>query len=176
MKIHTFAERLAWGEAAGDEPFWEDIYRRAFGDFVSCSRNGAGNVAQSLGIDRWVHLSSGKTLLVDEKKRDRTDTSDVALEFLSNDRTGALGWIEKDLQIDFLAYGFIPLRVAYLFPWATLRRAWRARGEGWKKQYRIIKANNPGYSTHSVCVPTDVLLRTLADAMRVTLPAVGGAA
>lgn len=168
--IHSFEESLAWGEEASAEPFWDAVYRKAFPDLVTISRNAANNSAQRLGIDRWIHLSSGKTLTVDEKRR-KLDRQDILLEYLSNDRTNAPGWIEKDLQIDFLAYAFVESGRCYLFCWPMLRRTWIAFKEEWLHRayaedpgFRLIEARNRGYTTKSIAVPTTVLLSAVKNA------------
>lgn len=177
--IHSFKESLAWGEEASAEPFWEAVYRRAFPDMVSLSRNNAHNTGQRLGIDRWISLSSGKVLAIDEKRR-RIERDDILLEYRSNDRTGAPGWINKDLQIDFLAYAFIESRRCYLFPWLLLRRAWLRFGEEWHHKafgrelgFTLIEAQNPGYVTKSVAVPTSLLLAAVKNASIIDLAASG---
>jgi len=175
VTVHRFDDSLAWGEQAAHEPFWDAIFRKAFPDFVSMASNSSHNSAQYRGIDRWVHLSSGQTLTIDIKARGK-ERPDILLEVISNDRTNTPGWIEKDLAIDFLAYGFVESRVAYLFPWQSLRRAWRTNREAWtanahagRDGFFYAKAPNPGYHTHSVCVPTRALRGAVATALMVTL-------
>ena len=130
---HSFRESLERGESARNEPFWLAVYQKAFPGLVSTVRNdcrnqSAGNAAQYAGIDRWLCMSSGKVIAVDEKVRDK-DYGDILLEYLSNDRTNAPGWIEKDLAIDWLAYAVMPSKRCYLFPWLLLRRSWVVYGE-----------------------------------------------
>jgi len=161
--IHNFKECLEWGESVADEPFWLQVYQRAFPTLAAVTKNMSAGDAQNRGIDRVLLLQNGRSLYVDEKKRTR-DYGDILLEFVSNDRTGAPGWIEKDLQIDFLAYAFIPSGRCYLFPWHQLRRAWRQMGEEWKKRCRLVTAENLTYKTHSIAVPTEELLRMVARA------------
>lgn len=167
---HSFAASLAWGEEASTEPFWEAVYRKAFPGLVTISRNAADNAAQRLGIDRWIHLGNGKTLTVDEKRRKR-ERPDVLLEYLSNDRSGAVGWIEKDLPIDFLAYGYVESGRCLLFPWPFLRRAWLHWAPEWKRKakareggFQCVEACNATYSTHSIAVPTSLLLAAVKNA------------
>lgn len=168
--VHDFHERLAWSEAASDDPIWEAFYRQAFKDFMSCSRNSGNNLGQQNGIDRFINLSTGKTLTVDEKKRSHSNTGDVALEYVSNDQRNTLGWVAKPSQMDYLAYAWWPARKCVLLPFPLLRRAWLVRGDSWVRKYRTISAPNHGYNTLSVVVPTDVLRQTIADALWVTLP------
>lgn len=160
---HDFHERLAWGEQAGDEPFWDAVYNKAFHGVVAIQRNSGKNLGQYLGVDRWIMLSNGQTLRVDEKKRSR-EYGDIALEYLSNDRTGAKGWIEKDLPIDWLAYAFMATGRCYLFPWPVLRRIWGEHGEEWKRKHGTKVADNRDYRTHFVPVPISVLLDAVRQA------------
>jgi hypothetical protein len=97
--IHDFKERLEFSESASGEPFWDAIYRKAFPGMVSHMPCPGDTQSQRLGIDRLILLSSGRVLAIDEKKREQ-DYNDILLEYLSNDSTGAPGWIEKELQID----------------------------------------------------------------------------
>lgn len=167
---HDFEERLAWGESMADEPFWEQIYRQAFPTFSAMAKNEAEGNAQRCGIDRVILLQSGRSLYVDEKKRSIRDTGDFLLEFLSNDRTGAPGWIEKDLQIDYLAYAFIPVQRCYLFPWHCLRGAWLTNKVAWLGQFKPKIARNRTYGTHSLPVPRGVLVSAVVQTLRVQLP------
>ena len=130
---------------------------------------------QRLGIDRIVQLGSGRTLKIDEKKRER-DYGDILLEFVSVDRTNAPGWMEKDLQIDYLAYAFLPSQRCYLLPWNMLRRVWANWGRMWISYgaknlggFDIVAAANRGYQTWSVAVPTKVLTTAIKNAMVIQL-------
>jgi len=116
-----------------------------------------------MGIDRIIMLANGQSISIDEKKRGKV-YGDILLEYISVDTTGAPGWIEKDLVIDYLAYAFIPSKRCYLFPWLLLRRAWRQFGEGWKEKYCKIIAQNNGYQTISVAVPIEILQAAVASA------------
>ena len=110
------------------------------------------NDNQRRGVDRVIQLSNGHTLYVDEKKRAK-DYSDILLEYVSVSTTGAPGWMEKDLAIDYLAYAFMPSKRVYLFPWLMLQRAWQHHRIEWIENFRIIKAQNNSYETLSVAVP-----------------------
>ena len=153
---HDFRERLAWSESQSDEPFWDAVYRKAFPNMVFHHASTGDTQSQRQGIDRLIHLTNGRTLYIDEKKREK-DYPDICLEYISVDRTGAPGWIEKDLNIDFLAYAFMPAKKCFLFPWLQLRRAWLHFGKEWKARYFNPKAQNRGYTTISVAVPIDVV-------------------
>lgn len=156
LATHEFEAQLAWSEKQGDEPFWEAVYRKAFPNMVGHMMASGDTKSQRNGVDRLVYLSNDKILRIDEKKR-RTVYPDILLEYLSVDKTGAPGWIEKDLTIDYLAYAFMPTKTCYLFDWLMLKRAWQQFGSQWKQEYKNIEAKNVGYSTWSVAVPLDKL-------------------
>jgi hypothetical protein len=169
--LNDFQADLEFGNHASEAPFWEHVYQKAFPDLLAHIQTSEDSPSQRLGIDRILHLRSGKTLLIDEKKR-RGEWSDILLEYVSNDRTGAPGWMEKDnLLIDYLAYAFMPSQCVYLFPWQMLRRAWLAHRIEWielgkKKRHGFVHvaAVNPTYQTHSVAVPRQYLLRMVSTA------------
>lgn len=160
---HNFRERLNMSIAASDEPFWSAVYEKAFPDMVNHMLCNGDTVSQRMGIDRVIHLSNGRNLRIDEKKRDKV-YPDILLEYLSNDQTGAPGWIEKPLFIDYLAYAFMPTQTVYLFDWLMLKRAWSHYGPTWKRQYRHIEAQNVGYKTKSIAVPIKVVQRAINTA------------
>jgi len=166
--IHDFQERLEYSETASDEDFWDAVYRKAFPDMLWHKLCSGDTQSQRLGIDRLVFLKSGRVLAVDEKKREK-EYPDILLEYLSNDQTGALGWIEKDLLIDYLAYAFMPPRRVYLFPWDMLRRAWLHYKSEWLQKYKIPPARNNGYCTHSVAVPIQELRNAVTAAAIIQL-------
>jgi hypothetical protein len=54
-----------------------------------------GNTSsQRQGIDRVIHLANGQTIYIDEKKR-ASVYPDILLEYISVDKTGALGMIDS---------------------------------------------------------------------------------
>lgn len=168
VKTHEFHERLNFSMKASHEPFWQEVYSVAFPDMEWAEVCSAKCKGQELGIDRLIYLKSGKVLKIDEKKRER-DYGDIFLEYVSNDQTGALGWIEKELQIDYLAYAFMPSKTCHLFPWQILRRAWITNKHRWLKRYKTRSAKNKTYYTLGVPIPTNVLKTAAKDAMTVTL-------
>lgn len=175
--MNDLDQDLAFSEMARNERFWGEVYRRAFPDMMHSYLNARDNGAQRCGIDRIILLRSTRAVKIDEKVR-REDYGDIALEYLSNDRTGVPGWMEKDLLIDYLAYGVLPRRTAYLFPWEMLRRAWVhyrdewiAAGEAHRDGFKIVRAHNPGYVTLSVAVPLKLLRSKVSAASVIELPA-----
>lgn len=165
-KVHDFKERLAFSEAASEEPFWEAVYRKAFPSVQVIAPVHADCELQRKGVDRVLTLDNGRTLYVDEKKRSG-EWDDVLLEYVSNDSTGAPGWIAKPLMIDYLAYAFMPTRRCLLLPWYPLQRAWLLHKEQWLGQYRAVHAQNPGYRTLCLPVPIPVLMKAVVRALAV---------
>jgi len=167
--MNDFNADLKYGELASHETFWEDIYKIAFPDMAFSVLSTAGkSQSQNLGIDRIIHLKSGKTLYIDEKKR-RTKYNDILLEYRSNDKKNTAGWMFKQLHIDYLSYAFMPTREVYLFDWQTLRRVWLDNGKQWKEKYGLRVAKNKGYNTLSVPVPITVLLEKMNNALVIKL-------
>lgn len=156
MRQHDFVERLAYSERASHEPFWDAVYRKAFHNMVNHMPCPGDAASQRMGIDRLVFLANGKTVAIDEKKREGV-YGDIYLEYISVDTNNTPGWIEKDLAIDYLAYAFMPIQRVYLFPWDVLRRAWLRFGNRWKAVYACRSAQNNGYKTWGVCVPISVV-------------------
>lgn len=168
LQVHGFREQLAFSEAASDEPFWDAVYKKAFPNMVNHMVCSGDTHSQRIGIDRLILLSSGRTLAIDEKKR-REEYNDILLEYVSVDTTGAPGWIEKDLMIDYLAYAFMKSQRVYLFDWLALRRAWLHYRDEWKRKYQVIVAQNNGYKTLSLAVPKETLRAAVSLAMVVQL-------
>jgi len=167
--IHDFDEELEYSEKASEESFWFDVYKKAFPNMVNCMSGWGDTESQRKGIDRVILLANGKTLYVDEKKR-RKVYRDFLLEYISVDKTGAPGWMEKELNIDYLAYAFMPIKRCYLLPWPLLRRAWLHFKNDWLNKYPIKPAENKGYKTLSVAVPRNIVIQAIKRAVIIQLP------
>lgn len=165
--VHSFADSLAKSNTYADAPWWAEVYRKAFPGFdvMQCMRSDGW--AQRAGIDRRIHLNSGKTIEVDEKVRER-DWPDFLLERWSDEGRRTPGWIQKDLRCDFIAYAFVPSRVCHLLPFPLLRRAWTKHGRAWAQRHETVRARNNGYVTASVAVPIGEVYAALSGAMAVT--------
>src|ERR1043165_1536712 len=121
MTVHDFNESLAKSHAEQDAPYWQIVYRKAFGDRLQTIQNVRNDGwAQRGGIDRLLMLTDGTVLKVDEKVREK-DWPDVLLEIWSDRDRRKEGWALKDLTCDFIAYAFVPSQTCYLFPWQLLR-------------------------------------------------------
>ncbi len=168
--MNNFQDQLAYSEQASDEGFWDKVYKKAFPDMAFSVLNTAGkSMSQNLGIDRIIHLKSGKTLYIDEKKR-KAKWNDILLEYKSNSNKDINdGWMNKQLHIDYLAYAFMSTKEVYLFDWQTLRRVWLENGKEWAKAYTRKEADNGYYKTYSLPIPINVLMKEMNNAIVVTI-------
>jgi hypothetical protein len=172
---HVFADSLATSHAHADAPWWPIVYKMAFPTSTGTRDQRADGWAQRAGIDRFVDLSDGTSLKIDEKVRTK-DYPDILLERWSSRESRTPGWIQKDLSCDFIAYAFIPTETCYLLPFQVLRRVWREQGREWiakaeqkdkdkRHGFAVVEAENPTYTTESITVPIPVLLDAIRDAL-----------
>lgn len=168
QQVHDFKQQLAYSAKSSTEPFWDAIYKKAFPSMVAHVRCEGDFQSQRRGVDRLIYLSSDRVLRIDEKKR-TGNWPDILLEYISIDTSGSPGWIEKELSIDYLAYAFMPTQRVYLLPWLLLQRSWVQFGTEWKQKYKTITAQNKGYKTLSVAVPTKIVLSAIAQATIIQL-------
>lgn len=168
MTVHDFGEQLAWSHSQSDQPWWGEVYRKAFPNLATMVTVKANGWAQQGGIDRVLTLTSGRQVTVDEKVR-RHDYGDILLERWSDRDRRKAGWVQKELACDFIAYAFSVTGRCYLLPFHTLRMAWRTHGEDWIvnatmgiEGFTLVEAQNRGYVTQCIAVP----VATLLDAMR----------
>lgn len=171
--MNHFDADLAYSHDRSDEPRWESVYREAFPGFTAMIDLRGDGWWQRAGIDRRVCLRDSTTLTVDEKVR-RIDyqQDDILLEYYSNWERRTPGWVAKDLACDYIAYAIVPSETCYLLPVKQLRRAWQVNRHEWvgagkasADGFRFVSASNPGYHTHSVCVPRRVLMDAIRDAL-----------
>lgn len=175
---HNFYESLAASHAAEDLPLWAECYKKAFPSMVAMVNHRQDGPHQRAGIDRSIVLANSKHITIDEKVRFRNKRTgkvydDIAIEYLSNDKTGAPGWVCKPLLCDYIAYAIAPLGKCYLLPVAQLQAAWE-KHSNWilnKSGFQIIKARNitptGQYDTVSVCMSPEYVLRLINSAMQI---------
>lgn len=167
QKQHDFNDSLAASHRASDLPIWEQIYRASFPNFLAMVDHREDGEHQRAGIDRSVILENSKQLLIDEKIRWKA-YPDIAVEWLSNDRTGAPGWACKPLRADYIAYAIAPLGRCYMLPVIQLQQAWKRKGEFWIATCFSVVAPNKGYNTLSAAVKVEDLFMEIGRALRVS--------
>lgn len=163
---HDFVECLTRSHEQSEDPIWERVYKNAFHNFGTMYSVKDDGWAQRGGIDRMVTLTSGRTLAIDEKCRFK-DYGDILVEVYSNEAKKIAGWACKDLACDFIAYGVFPQsgnKRCYLIPFIPFRKAVKDNGRDWGREYGYKRAQNNGYVTTSIPVPTDVLFQAVTDA------------
>lgn len=168
ITIHLFDEQNAFSQSCEVTAFLDRFYISAFPNVARHEFN-TDPQRQQAGIDRIIHLIGGDDVYIDEKIRRKT-YQDFMLEYLSNDVTGKAGWMNKDLDIDYIAYVWLESRSGYLIPWQELTRAWTYAGDGWLKRYRRYPAQNNGYKTWCVAVPRRNVLSLIEGYRFVRVP------
>lgn len=159
-KINNFITDDEWSKTV--DSFWQAFYKKAFPCMVNMMSCPGRYESQRRGIDRVIMFSNGRIIKVEEKAR-REASKDILLEYIANDKTNAPGWIEKDLEVDYLAYAFISTKTGYLFDWPILKLTWTRFKHDWIKRYKIPPAHNNGYDTLSVAIPTNELLGAISN-------------
>jgi hypothetical protein len=196
MTVHTFERSFDIGNRDNAAPFWEDVYRNRFINYENHVTTRQLHLDGTLtykqyrtleddGVDHIITLTNGSKFRVDAKNRQISyghyGVEDIGLEFISNDggqynhknkprrfaHGCTLGWIEKDLRTAYIAYAFIPDKLAIVLEFSTLRQAWIQHGDTWVSQYLVKPSknedNNRRWNTWSVYVPTDVLMQAYTE-------------
>ena len=170
--VNDFHECLKFSHEAEELPFWGEVYHRAFPNMATMINHRQDGWHQRAGIDRSIILDNSKQILVDEKVRGRNRKTnkvypDIALEYISNDRTGTPGWVCKPLQADYIAYAIAPFGQCFLLPVIQLQAAWNKRKTDWLNEYGSKPAKNDGYYTWFCPVPEKVLFWAIGQELRI---------
>lgn len=118
---------------------------------------------QRKGIDKIIHFPNGRFITIDEKKR-RTDYGDILLELWSVYEHRKPGWLFYS-QCDYIVYAILIANKIYLLPLLLLQMAWKNNKLEWQQVYERKVAENSGYTTHNIAIPTDVLLQAIRNEM-----------
>lgn len=170
--MHVFAEDLKYSHDCEDLPYWREIYSKAFPTMIAMHCHRRDGQQQRAGIDRSIILENSKQILVDEKAR-RQSYGDILLEYVSNDRTGSPGWVEKLLLADYIAVAHTDTGKAWLLPVIQLQSAWARHKAEWTAKFlernkgKPIIAPNPGYNTLSIGVSECDLFCAIGRCLRV---------
>lgn len=170
MITHDFTECLEQSHQCEDAPYWIEIYQNAFPNLQAAISHRKDGQHQRNGIDRSLILDNGKQLFVDEKARFGkygAYRGDILLEYVSNNVTGALGWVEKPLLADYIAVAFTVSGHAFLLPVPQMQAAWQKHKDEWVSKYSVPPAQNRSYQTLNCCVPTSELYAAIGKMLRV---------
>jgi hypothetical protein len=172
-KLHSFTEQLTYSHSMSAAPWWEAVYRKAFGQLASMADIREDGWSQRSGVDRIVVLKSGKIIKIDEKVA-RSVYPTLPLERWSSIEDRTPGWVQKPIDADFIAYAEAPTGEVYLLPVQLLQRAWRTIGKTkWVKLYPSLHVKNIGYTTIIVPVPKSEVFRAIQDAILVQHDPIG---
>lgn len=171
--MNDFYACLQESHEAEDLPLWETVYREAFPNVVAIVSHRKDGFWQRSGIDRSIILETSKQILIDEKARGRNRRTgrvyeDIALEYISNDQTGALGWVCKPLMCDYIAYAIIPNGICYMLPVLQLQLAWERNKDRWLEDYGSRQAINKNYNTLFCPVPHRDLYAAIGGGLRIS--------
>lgn len=160
--MHDFQTDLEYSLEERENDLFDRFYYRVFPglDSIELVRD---MKRQRLGIDKVLCFKSGKQVTIDEKKR-RTDYGDILLELWSVWERRKRGWLYT-CQCDYIVYAIMPSKTVYLLPSLLVKRAWWANRGEWLAVYPEIPAENPGYTTKSIAIPTDILIRAIKSEM-----------
>jgi len=160
MIMHDFEKQLAQAEIDQDLPWLIDFYKWFFPDFQSREKI-FDLTRQKWGIDTIIHTKTN-SYNIDEKFRE-SDYGDMLLEYISNDSTKALGWVEKPSKTDYIAYVVKPKHKVIMLPAKTLREIWLANKSEWLARYESKSCKNQTYNSHNCPVPYGVLFNKLLE-------------
>ena len=172
--VHHFRDQLEYSATLSDEPAWVEFYQRLWPDLVAAVRLDQNGQGQRDGLDRVVHLPSGRCFTIDEKKRAK-DYGDVLLEDWSvwygdRDPRNKIGWaLDNHKRCDFVAYAIPSSGKCYFMPFEILRLAFVANRADWERlpspNGRRPDVKNVGYVTRNIAVPWPTLRMALVQQM-----------
>lgn len=176
--IHDFSTCLKQSHDAEDLPVWNDVYKKAFPSMVGMISYRQDGFWQREGVDRGILLENTKQIFIDEKVRGTNKITnkvynDISLEYVSNDTTGAPGWVCKQLRADYIAYLIAPIGKCYLLPVIQLQQVWKLYGREWRTRprqgdsYGERPARNSGYKTWFCPVPVPELFSKIGSLLRI---------
>ncbi len=171
---YDFKEQLQKSEAPALEEGWLVAYRGYFGEVKSLTKMDSLYV-QRQGFDRVLVDGYGRAWNIEEKA-DFYDNDRIALEYVSNTTTGALGWVTKPTNAHYVAYRKVLNGQVWLWSVPNVQRAWSQHGprliEAAKsRQLGFVhgEARNEGYSSLCACVPIQYWQRALRTSTEVKL-------
>lgn len=160
--MNYFKVDLEYSLESSENEMFDNFYYRVFPGIKEISF-AEDMETQRKGIDKVIYFESGNSFTIDEKKR-RVDYGDILLELWSVDKKKR-GWLFTS-QCDYIVYAVMPTNKIYLLPTILLKKAWYENQECWESRYRYIYAQNEGYVTTSIAIPTQILLNAISNEMQ----------
>ena len=156
------------------EPFWKNHYFAKFPD-MAAFHNAKCKIVQTNGIDRIVRLTNANMVRVEEKINEKPQGENIShgqwllsLETISNDKSGAPGWMNKRLFCDWFVTGYVKENVSFWVKYSLLREVWKKHRVAWMAEAdrnserkgdarfegpKVWKIPNEGYTTHCLIIP-----------------------
>lgn len=165
MTMHNFQTDFTASVSCSLLPIWNTLYSETFPNMVSSSIN-YDVQTQRLGIDRYILLTTGTILTIEEKVRYK-HYGDIAIEEWSNYENRIKGWTEKPLVCDYVIYAILPptgSNTFYILPFQKLQKAWFAHKKEWKGHLNWrIATTNMNYTTIGWGIPAHILQLAMLD-------------
>lgn len=179
--VHSFTKSLNRSKKDSKSKLWQQVLGLLFPGYEDIKSYDDDMLMQKSGVDDIIKWQ-GSPIWLDRKVRFERDDgrvySDVALEFLSDEKNNVPGWICKETKADYWVYMNRMNRTVQLIPTKSAQAAWNKYKDEWAKKWPFqIRAyneeNRREWTTISRGVPVDVLnkacqefgkgLKTLTD-------------
>ena len=163
--IHSFSKSLEDSKKDSKDKLWNQVFELLFPGYEDACSYDEDMLMQKSGVDdliRW----QGRIIWIDRKFRkvreDGRVYHDVALEYLSDEAAGILGWICKDTKADYWIYLNRMNKSVQLIPVEPAQAAWKKYETEWAEKwpFQIRAYNNEHgrkWTTISRGIPVDVL-------------------
>lgn len=165
--VNNFKQDLTWSLDERESEMFDKFYYRAFPNLETIEITN-DREDQRVGIDKYLLLSNGKRISIDEKKR-RKDYGDILIEEYSvipkDGSKKVVGWIGKHKHTDYIVYAIMPAKRVYLLPFLLLQKSWLSNYKEWKSRFGTKYADNHTYWTSNIPIPTKELLSSIKAEM-----------
>lgn len=159
MKVYNFDEDLKKSQDDQDLLFWEEIYKQFFPLFARMEKC-TDRSKQNNGVDRYIYEKGDidEYKIPIEEKLHYSKYPNFIMERWSNVEKKIPGWVQKNLDCEYVAYAFILERRCFLIRFDALRATWKGYGREWIREFGTRRAPNIDYETEFVPVPQNVFL------------------
>lgn len=170
--MHEFFEELKYSQDQSGNIVIEDFYKKYFPNLEEIKIVEDISLNKK-GVDKIIVLKNNKEIYIEEKIRGY-DYGDILLEEWSVYRNGKgekKGWVGDPNKIsDYIVYIVLPK--IYIFPYSLLQLVWRENWNIWVNKAKCSRdvfqykfAENRGYITTNIAVPTQILLEAIRNKM-----------
>jgi|SRR3990167_7253349 len=161
--INSFKVDLQYSLEQRENELFDNFYFRIF-PHLECVELVTEIQLQMQGVDKKLVFKSGKHILIDEKKR-RKDYGDILLEEYSNFEQKKKGWLSGLKITDYIIYAVMPSKKVFVLPFLILQLVWLKNYVKFLEIFGRQFAENEGYRTSNIAIPTEILLELLKKEM-----------